>query len=250
MTGASFHDPKQPSRPIIFVSGAEPAWLKQRLELTFDVQYANSITESRGVDVAWRGAGGWWGVQRKAVDDMIASIGDRLTREVAQMTSPTAGVVMPHLIIEGSIRFTSDGQLIREGWGQQLTRRQWRGLVWSVQRAGVSVSYAATRGDTAELIIDLHAWSQKERHTSLRQRTGAPTNDWGTRGSREWARWILHGFDGIGPDTADASIDAFGGLPLAWTVDRSELMKVSGIGKVRAGKLIDALATRDSMGGA
>lgn len=233
--------------PVVFISAAEPAWLKERLSTIFDLQVSNRITEDRGVDIAWRAAGGWWGVQRKAIPDLLASIGDRLTREVAQMTSER-GVVMPHVIIEGQPRFTADGVLIQE-WssGRPVTRKQWRGLIWSMQMAGVSVSYAATKGDTCELLVDLHAWSQKERHATLRGRTGAPTNEWGGRGSREWERWILQGFDGIGPETADAILDAHGGLPLQWTTTRERLMGVRGVGKVRAGRLIDALAERDSL---
>jgi ERCC4-type nuclease len=239
---------REGDKPAMFISAAEPAWLKDKLATAFDLQSSNLITESRGVDVAWRGGGGWWGIQRKAVDDLVASIGDRLTREVAQMTA-TDGVVMPHMIVEGQVRFTADGELIRDGWGQRMTRRQWRGLMWSMQAAGVSITHTATKGDTAQAIIDMYAWSQKERHATLRARAGAPKSDWGTRDSKAWARWILQGFDGIGPEVADAIIDACGGLPLQWTVTADELLKIKGIGKTRAGRLIDALATRDSMGG-
>lgn len=232
-------DQTKPEPPTIYVSPAEPRWLKDKLEGRFTCVYSPKITEGRGVDIAWRADGKWWGAQRKAIDDLIASLGDRLTREVSQMTAD-GGVHMPHIIVEGSVRFTSDGMLIRDGWGQQMTRRQWRGLIWSVQQAGVSVSYATTRGDTAEIICDLYEWSQKARHSTLRSRVAAPKGEWGTRGNREWSRWILQGFDGVGPEVADAIVDKHG-LPLTWTVGVDELLQVPGVGKVRAEKLLRAL---------
>lgn len=250
MNASSLHDTR-PSRPVLFISPAEPGWLKERLATVFELESSVRITESRGVDIAWRASSAWWGLQRKTVDDLIASIGDRLTREVAQMTGER-GVAMPHVIVEGQVRFTADGHLIRDrgSWGQQFTRKQWRGLMWSMQHAGVSVSYAPTRGDTVEMVCDLYAWSQKPRHQSLRSRVGAPKNDWGVRGSREWNRWVLQSFDGIGPDLADAILDHFGELPMTWTVGVDELLQVKGLGRKRAGRLVEMLAAQDSMGGA
>lgn len=228
----------------IVVSPAEPKWLKSRLSAIYNVTTSKTLTEDRGVDIAWLGAAdNWWGVQRKQLDDLIASVGDgRIQREVGQMNAAT-GVVMPHIIIEGQVRFTSEGVLIRDGqrFGQEFTRRQWRGLLWSLQKAGVAISYAPTGGDLVELVVDLYAWSQKARHTTIRGRPGAPATDWGTRGNREWARHLLQGFDGIGPEVADAILDVHG-LPLAWTVTVDELMQVPGVGKVRAKKLLQGLA--------
>lgn len=224
-------------KPTIFVSPAEPRWLKTQLAETFTVISDKIATESRGVDISWLHDGEWHGVQRKTVDDLIASIGDRLTREVPQML---AGVVMPHVIIEGQVKFSNEGLLMRDGWGQSFTRKQWHGLVWSLQGAGVAVTNVRTGTETITLIRDLWGWSGKSRHSTLRQRVSAPKNDWGTRDSKAWSVWVLQGFDGIGPETAEAIVDKFG-LPLRWTVDEKELLSVPGVGKVRAKALMNAL---------
>lgn len=226
---------------VLIVSPAEPRWLKTKLEAAFtDVQY-NALPERRGVDVCWRSQGAWWGVQRKQLDDLVSSLRDgRLQREVAMMTADS-GVTMPHLIVEGAVKFTGDGMLIRDGWGQDFTKRQWRGLLWSLQQAGVAVSYAPTPTETAELIVDLHAWSRKARHSTLKSRPGPASSEWGTRSSTSWQRHLLQGFDGIGPELADAIIARFGGAPLKWTVDSDELRMVPGIGPKRVEALVRAL---------
>lgn len=229
------------SRPTMCVSPAEPPWLKKLLAERFDIITNATLTERRGVDISWThdGLDAWHGVQRKEINDLIASVGDgRLQREIPQMV---AGVVTPHLIIEGSVRFTNEGVLVRDGWGQQFTKKQWRGLMWSIQGAGVGVSYAKGGTETVDLIVDMHTWSQKSRHSTLRQRPGVPTNDWGTRENKAWARHLLQGFEGIGPETADAIIARYG-VPFAWSVTEAELREVKGVGKVRARRLMEALS--------
>ena len=104
------------------------------------------------------------------------------------------------------------------------------------------MSYAPIPNDTAEVIYDLYAWSQKARHNALRQRPGPAPGPWGTRTSASWQRHLLQGFDGIGPELAEAIINRFGCAPIAWPVDADELRMVPGIGPKRAAQLIEALA--------
>lgn len=235
----------EPAEGALIISPAEPRWLKDRLEQMFPAVHYMQLPERRGVDVCWRALGCWWGVQRKQIDDLVSSLKDgRLQREVAQMTADN-GVSMPHLIVEGQIRFTSEGVLIRDGWGQDFTRRQWRGLMWSLQQAGISITYATTQRETVEIIADLYAWSQKERHGSLRSRPGPEVGEWGTRGSRAWQRHLLQGFDGIGPEIADAIVEHFGGVPLQWTADVVEMLAVKGLGPKRVETLLRALDGED-----
>lgn len=239
-----------PDRQVICVSGAEPKWLKDGLAKHFELVLGNKLTEARGVDIAWHGGQArngndqhWWGVQRKAVSDLLASVQDgRLQREVAQMNAST-GVHLPFMIVEGKVAFTNDGRMIRDR-GQEYTRRQWRGLLWSIAAAGITVLHTDGPLSTVDMLLDLHAWSMKDKHLTLKQRPGAPSDDWGQRGSADWARHMLQGFDGIGPETAEAIIKEYG-LPLQWTVSEQDLLAVAGIGKVRAEKLVRALQRVD-----
>jgi len=228
-------------KPPIYVSPAEPGWLKRLLAEQFDVAVTKIVTEDRGVDVAWmhdqHGDATWFGVQRKELNDLIASIGDRLTREIPQMV---AGVEHPHIIVEGRVSWSNEGVLMRDGWGQPFTKKQWRGLMWSIQGAGVGLSYSKDGPETVSLIRDMYAWTAKDRHTTLRQRANVPTNDWGTRDNGAWSRWVLQGFDGIGPEAATRIVRMYG-LPLQWTVTKEELLAVEGLGKVKVDRLFKAL---------
>lgn len=224
----------------LLVSPAEPSWLRRALAARFEV-VLNAIPERHGVDIAWRGPGGWWGVQRKQIDDLIASLHDgRLQREVAQMCADN-GVTMPHIIIEGKVKFTVEGTLMRDAWGKEVTRQQWQGIVWSLQRSGVAITYAPAQQDAVEAIAALYDWSRKAKHQSLHGRPGPAPGAWGTRDSKAWQMHLLQGFDGIGPEVARGIIDHFGRVPLRWDVEEREMLQVKGLGKKRVETLRKAL---------
>jgi ERCC4-type nuclease len=80
-------------------------------------------------------------------------------------------------------------------------------------------------------------------HLSLRTRPkGQAKNDWGEVTERSRALFLLQSFPGIGPTLAEAIIEHFGRVPLAWTCTKEELMKVNGIGKKRAEELWSCLS--------
>jgi len=199
-------------------------------------------TERNGVDFLWgvggQGRGrGLWGVQRKEVRDLLASLADgRLSRELGQMGRLTQAV----LLIEGRLTWTLDGQLAAAHPGSSISRPAFRALLYSVQARGVWVEYADSLADTAEVLRGLHSRSHKGGASSLAGRP-KPTGLWGTATSRDWAVHVLTSFEGVGPGLAAAILDHFGRLPLAWTVDAAELQQVRGLGKVRAARMVEAL---------
>ena len=218
------------SEGVILVSPTEPTALRNRPRW-----YTSSLPERNGVDAFWAAQGKLWGVQRKEISDLLASRSDgRLEVELGQMKVLDVAV----LVVEGRLRWTTDGELV-DDW-MQLSRRQLRGMLWTVRNRGVWVEYTKDTNDTGELIEELMSWSQKDRHSGLRGRPGPQTN-WGHVADKDWAVHLLTSFKGIGPGVAGQIYEHFSGIPLTWDVTAEELMKVDGIGKVRAQALIAAL---------
>lgn len=174
------------------------------------------------------------GIQRKEVNDLIASIHDgRLQKELQQMKTLGLGV----LLVEGTLRWTEDGQLLSSSpW----TVSQHLGVMWSVQSRGFWIASTDHLRATCNYISTFTRWLAKSQTSSLNKRPGA-TSVWGSVNSRDWALHLLQSFQGIGYDLATAIYDHFGRLPLTWTVNELDLQQVPGIGPKRAQNLIDAL---------
>lgn len=214
----------------MLIAPTEPAELRAIGTVTL-------LPERFGADIAWVNKAGWVGVQRKEVKDFVASISDgRIGQQVSQMQA----LEHAHLIIEGRVLWTTEGEMVGDGFGKPLTRAQWRGVVWSIQQRNVSVGYTDSLKDTIEYVRQLEAWLRKGKHTSLNKRETvfAP---WGTPGNKDFARHVLMGFQGVGIELADRIIDKFGGVPLSWTVTQEELLEVEGIGRKKAQVLLAAL---------
>ena len=211
---------------MILVSPTEPKLLRA-------VGKSSSLAEQRGADYLIPSAEGLLiSVQRKTVEDLLASVFDgRLEREVLLLKrNPSL------LIIEGQPSWTTDGFLMsRRRW----TLRQHYALILSLQfEHGVAVMQTASMSETAQLLRAMETWASKSKHLSLLRRpTAASASEWGKATDRDFARHLLQGFPGVGVTLADAIIDTFGRVPLAWTVSESDLESVPGIGKRRAESL-------------
>lgn len=226
------------SEPTIdfHVAGSEPATLRA---IASPYGTVSNFPERLGCDVVWWAQEEWWGVQRKELKDFIASVqGDRLSREIAQMRS----MPLPLIVIEGRISYDLNGNLGLSGFGQNITRVQFRGMLWSVRHHGIHIDFTTSLPDTIEYVQTWARWTTKGRHDSLMRRPG-PVSMWGKVTDRDYACHVLQGFDGIGLDKARAIVDHFGKLPLQWCdgIGEKELMAVAGIGRGTARKLLDAL---------
>lgn len=218
----------------MLVSPAEPLPIRALGRL-------HSLPEKRGVDVLFAAGGRWVGIQRKEIRDLVASVRDgRLHREVQQMrlNLTGGGLGIAVLAVEGRFTWTVDGEWVEQGY--RWTRRQHRGLLWSIRAKGIWVETTTNVDDTADLCRDLQAWASKDRHQSLDHRPG-PVGMWGKATTREYASHVLQGFDGVGPELAGRILDHFGRLPIGWLVTAADLEEIQGIGKVRAKRLIGAL---------
>lgn len=192
--------------------------------------------EEHGVDILMVAKGRKLGVQRKAVPDLLASVEDgRLTREIAMMKQLDQAI----LLIEGRMAFDGDGNLLGNDYGRRWTRGSIQGLLWSARQKGCWVQHTDGLADTVQTLVNLELWWKKGRHTTLEQRPGA-TSPWGTSPSdRDYAMYVLQSVPGVGVELAGRIYDLYG-LPLAWTIGKDALMKVPGIGKVKATKMMKA----------
>lgn len=169
------------------------------------------------------------GVQRKEFKDLLASVDDRLPREVSMMARLDFAV----LLVEGDGRWSIDGALLDTYGGKDWTRQAVRNLLLSVQERGIRLVHTADLNDTAATIRGLEAYSRKKSHDSL-DRRAKNIGGWGVHSNRDFGLWLLQGLPGVSHTLAKNMYDYFGGVPWRWVCDEKELMKVPGIGKVRA----------------
>lgn len=201
----------------------------------------SSLPEQYGVDVLFSAKGQWVGIQRKEVNDLVASVHDgRLSRELSMMKRCSLAV----LVVEGKPTWTMDGELMGRGNGNgknggRWTKQQHRGLCFSVSSQGVWVMTTDSAADTVQFAQQLEQWLRKEKHSLLVNRPG-PETVWGRPDNRDFQRHLIMGLPGIGSDIAERIIDTVG-MPFGMRVTVEELMQVPGIGKKRAEQIVGCL---------
>ena len=200
---------------------------------------SSSLPERWGADVTFAANGGLVGCQRKEIADLIASVHDgRLAKELAQMQRLGRAI----LIVEGRLKWTSDGHLLGRDFGSPWTRSTHRNLLRSVQSQGVWVESTDDVADTVVAILELAEWCRKPKHQSLIRRPG-PVSPWGKATNADWSKHLLQSFEGVGPELAKNIFEHFGNrLPLDWRVSEAELREVLGVGPKIAKRLVEALA--------
>jgi ERCC4-type nuclease len=211
----------------MLISPTEPLALRKLGRLS-------NLPEQYGVDYLYSGM---VGVQRKEVKDWVASVRDgRWAKESLQMKSLRIGI----LLIEGNLKFSSEGQLMIERLSS-YSRQEHQGRLLSINLTGIWTYTTSTMEDTSSFVVGMENWLQKETHQSIMQgRPSPPKNDWGTVSSKDWVVWLLTSLPGISTELAGRIYDRYG-CPLQWKVDELDLTEVDGIGKVKAKKLIGAL---------
>lgn len=206
--------------------------------------------EDYGVDFMWIARKRSWGVQRKALKDLVASVEDgRLAKERMQMASLDVAV----LVLEtgerggGWPREMPNGQLAAlGGFGRPWTGSQLRGVLWGLCDEGVRVEMTRDEAETLVRVKELESWSRKARHESARGRGMAPKDVFGKRGVKEYGVWLLSSLPGVGVEIAGRVWDEFDGLPFGMKdgVGEKELCRVPGVGKVMARRILEVFGER------
>lgn len=217
----------------MLVAPSEPAALKHGLRGT-----SSSVPEKYGADVLFPSATyGAVGIQRKEVNDLVASVMDgRLKKEFAQMKQLGLGV----LLVEGRVLWTADGLLMSR---TRFSKSQMRGVLWKASSLGYWTIFTDGLTDTIESTCALQKWCAKEKHGSLGNRAGVKAirgGAWGTVDNRDYGIHLLQGFDGMGQERAALLYDRYG-VPLNWTVTKKEMMGIDKFGKITVDRLFKAL---------
>lgn len=169
------------------------------------------------------------GIQRKTVSDLIASVHDgRLQREVSQLQ----GIDIPILIVEGRPTWTLDGHLVTKGFGAAWTKAQHRGILWSAREKGIWVQETVDLDDTVECVKMFERWCQKGQHKGLVRRPG-PVSIWGKVNNEDYARHLVMGLPGVGPELAERIVARYG-VPFGWRITPDDLVAIDGIGPKKA----------------
>ena len=158
------------------------------------------------------------GIERKSVQDLLSSLGDRLSKQLANMLDYYDFSV---LMIEGSLRNINGNMYTARGIEQWTWDAVWNFLqTW--QMRGVTIQLSADEGQTIHRIANLFAYYQKASHTGgyTRRQVGD-------------AR-ILAFPGGVGEKTAIALLKRFGSLRAVANAKISELNECDGVGPKRA----------------
>lgn len=224
---------------MILYSPAEPIGmvgeLKQRArKLRIDVEPAARV-EAAGCDFLWRHHMQWYGVQRKQLDDFVASLNDgRLTKELGQMK---AAVELPVIVIEGKIRFINGVLASVNGYStREIKEDGWQRRILSLMHLGVHVQYTADRADTARWVCAYFQWSERTDHHTATTRP-MPKDEWGTVNNEDFQIHLLTALPAIGPMLAKRIIQVIG-MPLRLDATVADLMTVPGVGKKLAGQIV------------
>lgn len=182
--------------------------------------------EDLGCDFAFVHKSEWYGVQRKELKDFVASVADgRLATECRQM----AACRMAILVIEGQPKWSLDGTLMMSGWGGRWTEDQHYKYLWSLAARGISSYGTSNTAGTARVVRHFEEWVKKPKHRALDARPGPVGNSYRIVGLKEEQRHMLQGVRGIGPEMADAILDAIG-MPFGLVVSDEQLLSVPGVG--------------------
>jgi ERCC4-type nuclease len=196
----------------------------------------SSLPEKHGCDFLIPTKKKFVGIQRKRLDDFIASIHDgRLSKEVLQSKSSNLLTTFI-MIIEEYPLWTNDGYLTLPHTSFKIT--SWYGMLMSLQLNGCFILQTTCVEQTAQVLKYLADYFSKE-HRSLITRP-KPASPWGKSSNRLYASHLLQSFPGIGAKTAENILHVLG-VPLKWTVTEKQLSSVPGVGKLTAKRLLEVL---------
>ncbi len=204
------------------------------------------LCEERGADILLYTSVGLFGFQRKRVPhDFLSSFTDgRFTRLLPLLTK---NCVYFRLIKEGKFKYWPD-QTVDLGMmaghkriPSRFTRTQVHGMLNDIDMLwGVPIRETEDVDDTVRFLKSVRTFMEAKTHLGTYNRPKVQ-GAWYVPTAEETQLWILQGFSGIGPTTADAIIKHFGRIPLRWTCTPEELSSVGRISIKRATELISIL---------
>jgi len=187
--------------------------------------------ERFGVDVLINGEHVTIGIQRKTLQDLVASLDDGRLAEQSVLWGGLENVIV---LVEGGVRFRAD-YLVLNTWGQQISKKQFRRILQTIRSAGVHVEYSNSLDDTIEWVELLAEWCDKETHSTLTPVKQQQRGNWGEQKRAHYQAQVLMGFPGIGAGLAARIVEVCEGLP--FTVNIERLAEVPGLGPKKLKKI-------------
>lgn len=214
---------------IVIVSTTEPKNLRNQ-----PWAITSTAPEEFGCDVLVFGEAVTVGIQRKAVPDLIASMGDGRLSEQQILMEGLSGI--PMVVIEGPLSYDHNDNLVYDSWGRSVSKKVIRRTMMSLRLRGVAVEYAQDLKDTIEWIELIMDWADSHSHSTFRPRVTVEKGDWGERRIQHYRKSILMCLPGIGDELATRILEQ--GWPLRLVEDLSE---IPGVGPKKLAKIMEVL---------
>lgn len=218
---------------MLLISPTEPSHIRE-------LGKVSSTPENYGADILIISRQAKLAVQRKRFpQDLVASLEDgRLADQLAKMSD----VDRACLLIVGFPVWTLEGELVWRNWsGRKWTLDSIFGaLASALFEAGVGHFWVRDEGEAVSLLGVLEKWNGKATHTTTRTRSRPKAKGWGLSREIQQAHF-LQGLPGVGPELAGRIVREFDGVPLQWSVGKGEMMRVHGVGKMKAEKMSEMI---------
>ena len=208
---------KQEQKPRMkVVDSREPGAIREKLlELGWEQRQMESA-DYWFFDVAFKKVG----IERKEVNDFMASLGDRLSNQLERMLDHYDTVI---LLLEGNWRQVAAGNSLVTGRG--VTYNTWAqawNFIRSQQHKGVTLELTTSMGHTIQRVNELFAWYQRASHT-------------GGMSHRTFIDDRIMAFPrGCRGKTAELVLAMFKSLVCVGNAEVSDLMNVNGVGEKKA----------------
>jgi ERCC4-type nuclease len=213
----------------------------------------STIPETKGADILLytdRGLVGW---QRKSIPyDFLSSFTDgRLARAIPLLKERC---LFQRIIGEGEFKYYPDTTVnmgrYKGGFPikTRFNKKHIKGMINDIEFVhGIMIDWTEDLDDTVDYLKSARTFLANPTHMGLFRRPSAK-GAWIVPSSKDIYLWVLQSFPGIGPSTADAIVQAFGGnVPMRWTCTASELASVPRISLSKAQELIGYLPSDDSL---
>ncbi|MCJ7760151.1 hypothetical protein MUP59_03295 [Candidatus Bathyarchaeota archaeon] len=216
-------------------------------ELLEDEAITSPLPEEKGADILLYTDSGLVGFQRKQIPhDFISSVMDgRFARLLPLLTE---SCTFYRLINEGEFKYWPNQTVFlgKTRDGKQIPSRFTKGHVHGILNDiefvwGVPVRWTEDISDTVVYLRSVREFMAAKKHVGLFTRPKVK-GKWYTPSVDEVQLWLLQGFGGVGPSTADKIIRHFGRIPLKWSCTVEELAEVEGVTRKKAQELIDVLS--------
>jgi len=227
----------------VFLLSPSENELAEKLE---DEAVTSALPEQKGADILLYTSMGIFGWQRKKVPtDFITSVTDgRFARLLPLLTK---SCVFYRVIKEGKFTYWPDGTVFlgmtkgRKKIPTRFTRKHVHGILNDIEVVwNTPIRDTEDIDDTVMYLRSVREFLRAKTHVGLYNRPKVQ-GTWYVPTANETQLWILQGFGGIGPSTADKIIKHFGQIPIRWTCSAEELAQISGITVKKANDLICVL---------